>query len=87
MCGKELAKRKLSCKDEFYSAAFRRKVYRSVDEVQLDLEAWLVHYNNERTHSGKYCYGNTEIKFGFPDGPYYGLNPGGLFHGGLCPIM
>ena len=37
--------------------AFWRKVYRSVEEIQLDLDVWLGHYNNERTHSGKYCYG------------------------------
>jgi len=51
-----------TCKDEFHSVAFRRKVYRSVDEIQLDLDAWQVHYNNERTHSGKYCYGKTPIR-------------------------
>ena len=30
-----------TCKDEFYSVAFRRKVYRSDEEIQLDLDAWL----------------------------------------------
>jgi len=42
--------------------AFRHKVYRSVDEVQVDLDEWLRHYNNERTHSGKYCYGKTPMR-------------------------
>ena len=42
--------------------AFRCKVYRSVDEVQVDLDEWLCHYNNERTHSGKYCYGKTPMR-------------------------
>ena len=45
-----------------YAVAFRRKVYRSVEEIQLDLDAWLVHYNNERTHSGKHCYGKTPMQ-------------------------
>jgi len=51
-----------TCKDEFYSVAFRRKVYRDVEEIQLDLNVWLCHYNNERTHSGKYCYGKTPMR-------------------------
>jgi len=51
-----------TCKDEFCSVAFRRKVYRSVEEIQLDLGAWLAHYNNERAHSGKYCYGKTPMR-------------------------
>jgi len=37
-------------------------VYRSIDEIQLDLDAWLVQHNNERTHSGKYCYGKTPMQ-------------------------
>ena len=50
------------CNDEFYSVAFRRKVCRSVEEIQLDLDAWLAHYNNGRTHSGKHCYGKTPMQ-------------------------
>jgi transposase InsO family protein len=45
--------------DEFYAIAFRKKVYRSLDELQADLDAWLRTYNHERTHSGKYCFGRT----------------------------
>ena len=30
--------------------------------MQLDLDIWLEHYNNERSHSGKYCYGKTPIQ-------------------------
>ena len=36
-----------TCKDEFYSIAFWKKVYRSVDEIQLDLDEWVRHYNHE----------------------------------------
>lgn len=51
-----------TCKDEFYSIAFRKKVYRGIDEIQLDLDEWIWQYNNERTHSGKYCYGKTPMR-------------------------
>ena len=26
------------------------------------MDAWLVQYNNERTHSGKYCYGKMPMQ-------------------------
>lgn len=39
--------------------AFRKKIYRSLDELQADLDQWLWSYNHERTHSGKYCFGRT----------------------------
>ncbi len=29
--------------------------------VQADLDAWMNHYNAERTHSGKYCFGKTPM--------------------------
>ena len=45
--------------DEFYAIAFRRKIYNSLEEMQKDLDEWLMIYNHERTHSGKYCFGKT----------------------------
>ena len=48
-----------TCQEEFYAVVFRKKVYRSIEELQQDLDAWLEHYNTERTHSGKYCFGKT----------------------------
>ena len=45
--------------DEFYRIAFRKKLYRSIAELQKDLEAWLIEYNNERPHQGRWCYGKT----------------------------
>jgi len=45
--------------DEFYAVAFRKKVYRSIEDLQQDLDEWLKWYNEERTHEGKYCYGKT----------------------------
>jgi hypothetical protein len=48
--------------DEFYAVTFRKKLYISIEELQKDLDEWLVYYNNERTHSGKYCFGKTPIQ-------------------------
>ncbi len=45
--------------NEFYRVAFRKKVYKSVDELQRDLDEWIREYNEVRPHSGKYCYGKT----------------------------
>lgn len=48
--------------NEFYQVAFRKKIYRSLDELQLDLDVWLRHYNEERTHQGKHCCGRTPMQ-------------------------
>src|SRR5690606_38881442 len=48
--------------DEFYAIAFRKKIYRSIEELQLDLNNWLLYYNTERTHTGKHCYGKTPMQ-------------------------
>jgi transposase InsO family protein len=48
--------------NEFYASAFRRKLYRSLEELQADVDVWLISYNEERTHSGKYCYGKTPMQ-------------------------
>lgn len=48
--------------DEFYKVAFRKKLYRSIEEVQLDLDDWLVRYNTERTNQGKHCKGRTPLQ-------------------------
>ena len=45
--------------DEFYAIAFRKKVYHSLEELQADRDEWIMRYNQERTHSGKYCFGRT----------------------------
>lgn len=36
--------------------------YRSIAELQTDLDKWMDYYNNERTHSGKYCFGKTPVQ-------------------------
>jgi len=48
--------------DEFYAVAFRKKIYKTIEELQLDADIWLEYYNNDRPHSGKYCYGKTPMK-------------------------
>jgi transposase InsO family protein len=35
--------------NEFYQVAFRKKIYGTLEELQADLDAWLVTYNRERT--------------------------------------
>jgi transposase InsO family protein len=48
--------------NEFYQIAFRKKVYKTLDELQTDLDNWLTEYNCQRTHSGKYCFGKTPMQ-------------------------
>lgn len=45
--------------EEFYAIAFRKKLYETLDDLQQDLDQWIEYYNNERPHSGRYCYGKT----------------------------
>jgi transposase InsO family protein len=47
---------------EFYQVAFRKKYYRTLEELQADLDEWLDHYNAERTHQGKMCCGRTPMQ-------------------------
>ena len=47
---------------EFYQVAFRKKIYRSIEELQTDLDNWLAEYNNDRTHQGKMCCGRTPMQ-------------------------
>lgn len=47
---------------EFYAVAFRKKIYASLEEMQTDLDQWIEDYNNNRTHSGKYCFGKTPMQ-------------------------
>lgn len=48
--------------NEFYQVTFRKKVYSSLDQLQADLDEWLVKYNTERTHQGKMCCGRTPFE-------------------------
>ena len=53
--------------NEFYQVAFRKKIYATLEELQEDLDAWIVAYNHERTHQGKMCCGRTPMAT-FEDG-------------------
>jgi transposase InsO family protein len=48
--------------DEFFRIAFRKKLYESVEVLQVDLDAWLVHYNTERPHQGYRNRGRRPIE-------------------------
>jgi hypothetical protein len=48
--------------DEFYRIVFRKKIYRSIDELQADLDAWLVDYNYRRANQGRWCFGKTPMQ-------------------------
>ena len=52
---------------EFYQVAFRKKFYSNLEDLQADLDAWLVKYNEQRTHQGKMCCGRTPLET-FDDG-------------------
>ena len=47
---------------EFYQVALRRKLYRSMTDLQADLDAWMREYNTVRTHQGRWCYGKTPMQ-------------------------
>jgi transposase InsO family protein len=48
--------------EEFYAIAFRKKLYDNLEQLQTDLDEWMRYYNNERPHSGRYCYGKTPMQ-------------------------
>lgn len=48
--------------DEFYRVAFRKKIYSTLEQLQDDLDAWLLEYNEQRTHQGRWCYGKTPMQ-------------------------
>jgi len=48
--------------DEFYAIAFRKKIYETLEQLQMDLDSWMQYYNNERPHSGRYCFGKTPMQ-------------------------
>ena len=47
---------------EFYQVTFRKKIYETIEQLQNDLDEWIDHYNNERTHQGKICEGRTPMQ-------------------------
>lgn len=47
---------------EFYQIAFRKKLYESLEQLQQDVDEWLEHYNCQRPHSGRFCFGKTPMQ-------------------------
>jgi transposase InsO family protein len=47
--------------NEFYKITFRGKIYSDLETLQKDLDGYIHHYNNERTHQGKRCQGRTPM--------------------------
>jgi hypothetical protein len=37
------------------------EIYRSIEELQQDLDAWLEDYNWRRPHQGRWCFGKTPM--------------------------
>jgi len=48
--------------EEFYSIAFRKKLYVSLEQLQIDVDTWLTECNENRPHSGRYCFGKTPMQ-------------------------
>jgi transposase InsO family protein len=48
--------------NEFYRVALRKKVYRSIAELQADLDLWTSEYNQARPHQGRWCFGKTPMQ-------------------------
>jgi len=48
--------------DEFFRETFRKKLYTSVEELQIDLDQWLIYYNNQRPHRGYRNMGKRPIE-------------------------
>ncbi len=48
--------------DEFYRVAFRNKLYRSIAELQDDLDHWMQGNNETSPHQGRWWHGKTPMQ-------------------------
>jgi transposase InsO family protein len=48
--------------EEFYAIAFRKKMYQNLEDLQEDIDQWMSFYNEQRPHSGRYCFGKTPMQ-------------------------
>jgi len=48
--------------DEFDRVAFRKEIYRTINERQTGLDAWITEYNEQRPHQGRWCFGKTPMQ-------------------------
>ena len=47
--------------NQCYQVAFRKKLYRSIDELLADLDLWVRDYNERRPHHGRWRSGKTPM--------------------------
>jgi transposase InsO family protein len=47
--------------DEFYRIAFRKKIYATIDDFQVDLDLWM-RAQRGQAPSGKWCFGKTPLQ-------------------------
>jgi len=47
--------------DEFYRVAFRKKIYRTIEELQADLDEWIGEYNPALQHPSGYVVGTNRF--------------------------
>jgi len=47
---------------EFYQVVFRKTIFGSIDELQKQLDEWIMQYNEQWTHQGKMCCGRTPMQ-------------------------
>ena len=43
--------------EEFYKIDFHKKLYKNLEKIQTDLDAFMAWYNSERTNQGRCCQG------------------------------
>jgi hypothetical protein len=48
--------------DKSDRVAFRKKVYRSIDELHAGLDLWTHEYNEQRPHQGRWYFGKTPMQ-------------------------
>lgn len=47
---------------EFYRAAFRKKISRTLEELQTNPDGWIETYNEQRPHQGRWCSGKPQMQ-------------------------
>ncbi len=48
--------------NKFYQIAFRKKIYKTLEELQNDVDLWIKSYIDERPHTDKHCDGKTPME-------------------------
>jgi transposase InsO family protein len=52
----------LAVEDIDHSRTKTKSPYRSLDELQADLDFWINEYNEDRPHQGRWCFGKTPMQ-------------------------